>query len=167
MARPITVKNAQSAYLYLSAPRGAVLGSRYGEDSSECALYAVAWLLYVIEDNAEWSRERADAAMSWVINDSAELEDLMPGGALRDYYHQVVAITNDQPADLSTVAYFIYQGKGQRGVEAWAERFHPELEWTHCEPCEALEPIHDGRCLICDSPRLPAEPSAHHPGAAQ
>lgn len=58
----------------------------------------------------------------------------------------------DSSNDLHAQAYKIYEAKGQSGGEEWVRSEHPELEWKHCEPCENVEPVEGGVCLVCSTP---------------
>lgn len=63
--------------------------------------------------------------------------------------------------DLMDEAYAIYTARpksidepsGQFAVYAWAEKFHPELAWAWCEPCEDHTPTIDDSCAVCATVR--------------
>ncbi len=50
--------------------------------------------------------------------------------------------------DITTVACAIYEKGGQAAVEKFADLVGIK-EKRYCEPCESIEPIHDGACLVC------------------
>ena len=80
--RPTGVYDPLTAARYLAGHTGHAPGSRYGGTSSECAEYALGWLIHTTEDNNDWTVEAADHAMSLAVNDSNELEELLPGEPL-------------------------------------------------------------------------------------
>jgi hypothetical protein len=48
----------------------------------------------------------------------------------------------------------IYQNSrdGQRAVEEFVRKNHPEVLWGWCEACESTEPVQNRTCLVCGSP---------------
>lgn len=55
---------------------------------------------------------------------------------------------------LSEEAYKIYEKDGYSAVFEWVMKNSPELNWSHCEPCELKTPTDgDGDCLVCATPK--------------
>lgn len=56
-----------------------------------------------------------------------------------DFYYAIYC------GDLKAFGY----GEGQRGVEDHIRKNHPEIAWSHCILCNALEPFFGPACLVC------------------
>lgn len=83
------VQDFPTAYYYLLKDGNlAVPCCRYGHNTAECAVIALAFMLYAVEDSAEWTADYVDSVMGAVVNDSDGLETFNGRGAADGAYVQ-------------------------------------------------------------------------------
>lgn len=78
--------------LLLSDGEYVVPSSRWGGDTSECAVTALAWILFHEDDPSEIVPEYLDAIMYLAVNDSDDMAGFSSMGRYADYNAEVERI---------------------------------------------------------------------------